>query len=227
MARFPFVVALAYTRDETNHMADILLPDATDLESLQLIRIGGSKYIEQFWEHEGYALRQPVVGGAGGEARDFTDIATELARRTGLLGEYNASINRGAAGCPGGSTARIGFQRSIHTRTMPTRYLGRGVPRRQRRFDRRREVRRPRLVEGQRHSAHPAVLAPTGTCSRIVAQQDCVSSCPTRNACTACGQRTRQPAARKRACNWWDTQSPNIRRCRGMEGFSRHVGKTR
>jgi len=99
MARFPFVVAMAYTRDETNHMADILLPDATDLESLQLIRIGGSKYIEQFWEHEGYALRQPVVA-AQGEARDFTDIATELARRTGLLEEYNASINHGSAGVP-------------------------------------------------------------------------------------------------------------------------------
>ena len=97
MARFPFVVAMAYTRDETNHMADILLPDATDLESLQLIRIGGSKYIEQFWEHQGYALRQPVVA-AQGEARDFTDIATELARRTGLLEQYNAAINRGAGG---------------------------------------------------------------------------------------------------------------------------------
>ena len=99
MARFPFVVAFAYTRDETNHMADILLPDATDLESLQLIRIGGSKYIEQFWEHEGYALRQPVVA-AQGEARDFSDIATELARRAGLLEKYNAAINRGAAGVP-------------------------------------------------------------------------------------------------------------------------------
>jgi phenylacetyl-CoA:acceptor oxidoreductase len=99
MARFPFVVAFAYTRDETNHMADILLPDATDLESLQLIRIGGSKFVEQFWEHEGFALRQPVVP-AQGEARDFTDIATEFARRTGLLEEYNAAINRGAAGVP-------------------------------------------------------------------------------------------------------------------------------
>ncbi len=99
MARFPFVVAFAYTRDETNHMADVLLPDATDLESLQLIRIGGSKYIEQFWEHEGFALRQPVVP-AQGEARDMTDIATELARRTGLLEKYNAAINRGVAGVP-------------------------------------------------------------------------------------------------------------------------------
>jgi phenylacetyl-CoA:acceptor oxidoreductase len=97
MARFPFVVAFAYTPDETNHYADILLPDAIDLESLQLIRIGGSKFIEQFWEHEGFALRQPVVEPQG-EARDFTDIASELALRTGLTEKYIASINRGAAG---------------------------------------------------------------------------------------------------------------------------------
>lgn len=99
MARFPFVVAFAYTRDETNHYADVLLPEATDLESLQLIRIGGSKYVEQFWTHQGFALRQPVVA-ARGEVRDFTDIATELAGRIGLLSAYNASINRGAAGVP-------------------------------------------------------------------------------------------------------------------------------
>jgi phenylacetyl-CoA:acceptor oxidoreductase len=99
MARFPFVVAFAYTRDETNHFADVLLPDATDLESLQLIRIGGTKYVEQFWDHEGYALRQPAIA-ARGEAKDFTEIATELAKRTGLLDKYNAAINRGAAGVP-------------------------------------------------------------------------------------------------------------------------------
>ena len=99
MARFPFVVAFAYTRDETNHFADMLLPDATDLESLQLIRIGGTKYVEQFWDHEGFALRQPAVAPQG-EARDFTDIATELAARTGLPEAYNAAINKGAAGVP-------------------------------------------------------------------------------------------------------------------------------
>ena len=97
MASFPFVVAMAYTLDETNHFADILLPDQMDLESLQLIRIGGSKYIEQFWKHEGFALRQPVVAPRV-DAKDFTDIATELARRTGLLERYNDSINRGTAG---------------------------------------------------------------------------------------------------------------------------------
>jgi phenylacetyl-CoA:acceptor oxidoreductase len=97
MANFPFIVAMAYTRDETNHFADILLPDQVDLESLQLIRIGGSKYIEQFWKHEGFALRQPVVEPRV-DARDFTDIATELSRRTGLLEHYNDAINRGVAG---------------------------------------------------------------------------------------------------------------------------------
>jgi phenylacetyl-CoA:acceptor oxidoreductase len=99
MARFPFVVAFAFTRDETNHFADLLLPDASDLESLQLIRIGGSKYIEQFWDHEGFALRQPAIAPRG-EARDFTEIATALAQRAGLIEKYNAAINKGALGIP-------------------------------------------------------------------------------------------------------------------------------
>jgi phenylacetyl-CoA:acceptor oxidoreductase len=97
LARFPFMVCFAYTRDETNHMADILLPDRTDLEGLQLIRVGGTKFVEQFWDYQGYALRQPVVQPRG-EARDFTWIATELARRSGVLEQYNKAINRGAAG---------------------------------------------------------------------------------------------------------------------------------
>jgi phenylacetyl-CoA:acceptor oxidoreductase len=97
MARFPFVVCFAYTRDETNQVADVLLPDCTDLEGLQLLRIGGTKYVEQFWDHQGFALRDPAVPPQG-EAKDFTWIATELARRVGLLESYNLAINRGAAG---------------------------------------------------------------------------------------------------------------------------------
>jgi len=97
MATFPFVVAFAYTMDETNWMADVILPEATDLESLQLMRIGGTKYMEQFWDHQGFALRQPVVEKQG-DTRDFTWISTELARRCGLLENYNKAINRGAAG---------------------------------------------------------------------------------------------------------------------------------
>lgn len=97
MAKFPFIVCFAYTRDETNHMADVLLPDCTDLEGLQLLRIGGTKYVEQFWDYQGFALRAPAVPPQG-EAKDFTWIATELAYRTGLIEAYNSSINRGAAG---------------------------------------------------------------------------------------------------------------------------------
>ena len=99
MARFPFTVGFAYTRDETNHFADILLPDATDFEGLQLMRLAATKYQEQFWEHEGFALRQPVVA-AQGQARDLTEICTELAQRCGLLEKYNAAINRGTCGVP-------------------------------------------------------------------------------------------------------------------------------
>jgi phenylacetyl-CoA:acceptor oxidoreductase len=96
IAEFPFIVAFAYSFDETNHMADVLLPERTDIESTQLIRIGGSKFIEQFWDHEGFALRQPAVEPRG-DTRDFTEIATELAVRAGLLKEYNEAINRGSA----------------------------------------------------------------------------------------------------------------------------------
>ncbi|GMV02146.1 MAG: molybdopterin-dependent oxidoreductase [Burkholderiaceae bacterium] len=99
IARFPFMVSFAYTVDETNWMADILLPEATDLESLQLIRLGRTKFVEQYWHHEGFILRQPVVAPRG-EARDFTWISTELARLTGLLEAYNSAINRGAGGVP-------------------------------------------------------------------------------------------------------------------------------
>ncbi len=99
MARMPFIVAFAYTRDETNHMADILLPDATDLESTQLIRIGGTKYVEQHWDHQGVVLRYPAVEPRG-ESRDFTWIAGELARRLGLSQQYYEAINRGAGAVP-------------------------------------------------------------------------------------------------------------------------------
>jgi phenylacetyl-CoA:acceptor oxidoreductase len=95
LEHFPFVAAFAYTVDETNWYADLLLPEATDLESLQLYRIGGTKYIEQYWQHSGWALRQPVTAPSF-DTRDLTDITTELAVRTGLLEPYLAAVNRGS-----------------------------------------------------------------------------------------------------------------------------------
>ncbi|CUW39803.1 putative Phenylacetyl CoA [Magnetospirillum sp. XM-1] len=99
MAKMPFIVCFAYTMDETNHMADVLLPEATDLESTQLIRAGGSKFVEQHWAHQGFVLRQKAVEPQG-QARDFTWITTELSRRVGLLKEYNVAINKGFALVP-------------------------------------------------------------------------------------------------------------------------------
>lgn len=99
IADFPFTVAFAYTLDETNHMADLLLPEATDIESLQLIRIGGSQFMEQFWHQRGWAVRQPAVAPVV-DCMDITDISTELARRTGTIEPYNEAINRGRLGVP-------------------------------------------------------------------------------------------------------------------------------
>ncbi len=99
MAQFPFMVSFAYTEDETNHFADLMLPEAIDLESTQLIRVGGQHYFEQQWEAEGWVLRQKVVEPQG-EARDFSWICNELARRVGILEAYNDMINVGACGIP-------------------------------------------------------------------------------------------------------------------------------
>ncbi len=91
---FPFIVAFAYTPDETNWFADVLLPEATDIESYQLYRIGGTKYQEQFWKHMGVALRQPAVEPPV-DARDLTWIAKELCKRIGLYDKFIEALNKG------------------------------------------------------------------------------------------------------------------------------------
>lgn len=97
LADFPFIVAFSYTMDETNHFADVLLPESSDLESTQLIRIGNTKFFEQFWKHEGWAIRTPSIKPLH-DTMDMTDIATELARQAGITENYVAAVNRGAAG---------------------------------------------------------------------------------------------------------------------------------
>ena len=97
LAEFPFIVAFAYTEDETNHFADVLLPEATDLESTQLIRIGGTKFVENYWHHDGWAIRQKAIEPIH-DTMDMTDIASHLAREAGILDGYVDAINHGAAG---------------------------------------------------------------------------------------------------------------------------------
>jgi phenylacetyl-CoA:acceptor oxidoreductase len=92
--RFPFIASFAYTHSETSWYADLLLPESTDLESIQIWRIGSQNYVEQFWEYYGFAIRQPVVEPPY-NTMDMTDISTELASRIGILKEYNQAINNG------------------------------------------------------------------------------------------------------------------------------------
>ena len=94
MAKIPFHVAFAYTLDETTDFADVVLPENGDLEGLQLFRVGGVRYLENFWEEAGIAIRQPVVEPVH-DTRDISDIFTELADRLGLLDRYNEAINEG------------------------------------------------------------------------------------------------------------------------------------
>ena len=99
IAQFPFQVSFAFLQDEITHFADIVLPECTDLESTQLLRLGGTESFEQFWEAEGWVLRQPVVEPRG-DTRNFDWIATELAKRLDILVALNVAINGGAGGIP-------------------------------------------------------------------------------------------------------------------------------
>jgi phenylacetyl-CoA:acceptor oxidoreductase len=53
--------------------------------------------MEQFWDYRGVVLRDKAVEPQG-EARDFTWISTELAKRADLLDGYVAAINKGISG---------------------------------------------------------------------------------------------------------------------------------
>ncbi len=116
LAEFPFIVAFTYTLDETNHFADVLLPESSDLESTQLIRIGGTKFIENFWHHEGWAIRQPAIEPLH-DTMDMSDIATRLAMEAGILEEYVAALNNGAAGTRLARDGKYDF--SLPTDTPP------------------------------------------------------------------------------------------------------------
>ncbi len=94
MAQMPFFVCIGYTLDESNHFADMILPDHTDLEGLQLFRIGPAGHSEAFWSAYGFALRQPAVEPVVNSI-DLTDFSTELAARAGLLEGYYDAINAG------------------------------------------------------------------------------------------------------------------------------------
>ncbi|MBO3754413.1 MAG: molybdopterin-dependent oxidoreductase [Candidatus Brockarchaeota archaeon] len=92
--KFPFIVHFTYVLDETSWYADLILPDHTDLEGLQLTPIF-SKHWYSLWEYYGYILKQPVVKPLY-NTMDMTDIIVELMDRLGLLRDFNSRVNRGS-----------------------------------------------------------------------------------------------------------------------------------
>ncbi|MBC7344796.1 MAG: molybdopterin oxidoreductase, partial [Clostridia bacterium] len=95
LSRIPFHVAFAYTLDETTWFADLVLPEDGDLETLQIFPVGGTTFFENFWEHAGLAIKQPVVPRQH-NTRNITDITTDLAEKLGMLAAYNEALNYGA-----------------------------------------------------------------------------------------------------------------------------------
>ena len=128
MAKFPFTVCFALTRDETNHVADVLLPDCTDLEGLQLLRIGGTKYIEQFWDHQGFALRDPAVPPQG-EARDFSWIATGWRAEPACSKNTTCDQPRLPRSSSGAITTSRSTRQAHDVERSGTRVAGRRAPR--------------------------------------------------------------------------------------------------
>ena len=144
MANFPFTVCFALTRDETNHVADVLLPDCTDLEGLQLMRIGGTKYIEQFWDHQGFALARSGGAAAGRGERFHLDRdrarAPHRPARSLQRGDQSRRRRRQAQG------RELRFLARCDEGAQRRRDLGRQLPGGERGAHRRRRNARARLV---------------------------------------------------------------------------------
>lgn len=92
--KFPFIVHFSYVIDETSWYADLILPDHTDLEGFQLTELFSHHWYGA-WDYYGYILKQPVVEPVH-NTMDMADIMVELVDKLGLLGQFNARLNRGS-----------------------------------------------------------------------------------------------------------------------------------
>ena len=99
MAKIGFTVHIAYALNDTSWYADVILPEAVELENYQLEPVPGGH--KGPFEWGGLALRQPVTKPAL-NIRDGTDIFTELADRMGFLEQYNTILGMmtGTIGTP-------------------------------------------------------------------------------------------------------------------------------
>jgi len=74
----PFTVAVTPFYDESAALADLILPDATFLESWDIEDGVSASQVAEF------AIRQPAVEAPMGEARDIKDVLGELASLIGI-----------------------------------------------------------------------------------------------------------------------------------------------
>lgn len=72
--KIPFLVAVDVTLSETSQLADLVLPDATYLERWTLEGTAGAEMVPEYY------IRQPMHVPLG-EARNFIDVACDIARR--------------------------------------------------------------------------------------------------------------------------------------------------
>lgn len=90
LAKIPFMVSIANVIDETTQLADIVLPDCTEFERYELITSGRRSLAKKF---DMIALRQPILPPQN-QAREISDVLTDLVERIGFLDEYNSAVNK-------------------------------------------------------------------------------------------------------------------------------------
>lgn len=89
LCKIPIMVSIAYVLDETTQLADIVLPDHTELERYELCTNVRRALSKSFLST---ALRQPIVDPLY-NTMDISEMLTELATRSGFLDQYNLEIN--------------------------------------------------------------------------------------------------------------------------------------
>lgn len=87
----PFTAVFAFTMNETNWYADLLMPENPDFESYQVLRSPRGIKANSV-KSKGALLRQPVIKKLY-NTMELTDIFTELAERLKLLPRYNGVFN--------------------------------------------------------------------------------------------------------------------------------------
>lgn len=94
MKKIPFIFAISYHFDEPTEMADIALPEPSDLERWEIF---SDKPRYSFNDWQPFAgrmnhIRQPVVKPLY-NTKDSMDIITEIYERAGVLSKWNQALN--------------------------------------------------------------------------------------------------------------------------------------